>query len=384
MRKHKTIRVGAAVAMLALTRGTGAGASRGETWMAANSGIPAATFGVSRVTVDPVTPSTLYAVTNLGTLFKSTDSAGSWHPIRGVAGINFAAVDPRNPSTVYAASITSGIFKSVDGGATWSAINNGLTHGASIVAIDPVTPSTLYSANYGPGNLLFKSTDGGQSWSPVSSFSASDGPIGCLAIDPVTPSTLYAARMNGEVQKSTDGGETWSLLIGSAKASFAFVPLAIDPKTPSTLYAGSFAAFQGLATAAPFDNGKGTISKSTDGGKTWSAIRTGIPQDAFVVSLVIDPARAGAIYGTYLSDNGSGILKSADGRQSWTAVNTFSQSTTNSSINSSIAIAPASPPIVYAGYWNNSPGPGGILRSADGGSSWSSSMPDWSTSTSAR
>lgn len=109
---------------LAMTCGIGAGADRNGTWIAANAGIPSASFGVARLTIDPATPSTLYAVTNLGTIFKSTDSAGSWNPVRGVTGVGFLAIDPRNTSTLYAASPTSGIFKSTDGGATWSAISS--------------------------------------------------------------------------------------------------------------------------------------------------------------------------------------------------------------------------------------------------------------------
>jgi photosystem II stability/assembly factor-like uncharacterized protein len=274
--------------------------------------------------------------------------------------VGFLAIDSRNTSTLYAASPTSGIYKSTDGGATWSASSNGLTDGASIVAVDPVTPSTLYSVSYDTGPLLFKSMDGGQNWSPVGSFPASIAPVGCVAIDPVTSSTLYVTE-GAAILKSMDGGETWISLIGSINAGFALVPLAIDPKTPSTLYAGSYAGSQ--------QAGDGSISRSTDGGQTWTVIRTGIPTDAVVVSFSIDPAGSGTIYGTYLSgSSGAGILKSVDGGLSWTAIQSFPQS----DANSTIVVAPASPPIVYAGYWNSSPGPGGILRSADGGSSWSS------------
>ena len=211
-----------------MTCGIGAGAGRNGSWIAANAGIPGASFGVAQLTIDPATPSTLYAVTNLGTIFKSTDSAGSWNPVRGVTGVGFLAIDSRNTSTLYAASPTSGIYKSTDGGATWSASSNGLTDGASIVAVDPLTPSTLYSAAYDPpGNLLFKSTDGGQNWSPLTKFPVSNSPIGCVAIDPVTSSTLYVATESGEILKPTDGGENWTFLMGRNGAGFAVVPLAI-------------------------------------------------------------------------------------------------------------------------------------------------------------
>ena len=337
----------------------------------ANSGIPSASFGVVQLVIDPATPSTLYAVTSLGTIFKSTNSAGQWHPVRGVTSVNFLAINPRNASTLYAASYASGIWKSSDGGDNWSTIDAGLPGAASLLAVDPVTSSTLYCAIYAtfnpPHSQLFKSTDAGQSWSPLDSFPASNSPVGSLTFDPVTPSTLYVTKESGEILKSTDGGDTWTFLMGRSGAVFAYVPLAIDPWSPSTLYAGSFAAFQGLDTPGPFDDGTGTISKSIDGGHTWTVLRTGIPKAAIVASFSIDPGGSGTIYATYSGDNDSGVLKSLDGGENWTIVETLPQS----SASLAIVVAPASSPMVYAGYWNYSLGPGGVLASTDGGANWS-------------
>jgi hypothetical protein len=36
-------------------------------------------------------------VTNLGTIYRSTDSASSWHPVRGLTGVTIFAADPQNP-----------------------------------------------------------------------------------------------------------------------------------------------------------------------------------------------------------------------------------------------------------------------------------------------
>ena len=48
------------------------------------------------------------------------------------------AIDPQTPSTVYAGTDAGGVYKSTNGGATWSAINSGLTTtNVPAVAIDP-------------------------------------------------------------------------------------------------------------------------------------------------------------------------------------------------------------------------------------------------------
>ncbi len=79
--------------------------------------------GVSALVIDPKTPSTLYAGTEFGGVFRSTDAGSTW---RGAPGayptlreqVRALALDPATPSTVYAATDSGpgGVFKSTDGG----------------------------------------------------------------------------------------------------------------------------------------------------------------------------------------------------------------------------------------------------------------------------
>ena len=57
------------------------------------------------------------------------------------------AIDPTTPSTVYAGTYGGGVFKSTNGGGSWSAVNTGLDNASVFaLAIDPLTPTTLYVA----------------------------------------------------------------------------------------------------------------------------------------------------------------------------------------------------------------------------------------------
>ena len=149
------------------------------------------------------------------------------------------------------------------------------------LAIDPQTPSTLYAVTANAG--VFKSTDGGGSWSRVllSTYSV----WGALAIDPVTPTTLYAGGQNG-VAKSTDGGGDWSYINTGLSCPGCVYTLAIDPVTPTTIYAGT----QALGGADA-----GRVFKSTNGGVSWSAFNTGLP-NLSVWALAIDPQRPATLY----------------------------------------------------------------------------------------
>lgn len=98
------------------------------------------------------------------------------------------AVDPVMPTTLYAVTRKYGVFKSVDGGANWHAINQGLTTTEiQAVAINPWTPDILYLGTNGEG--VFKSTNGGRDWVNAG---LSGAIVRFLAIDPATADGLYA------------------------------------------------------------------------------------------------------------------------------------------------------------------------------------------------
>ena len=243
--------------------------NRGTSWSAVNTGL---TSTCAALAIDPTTPTTLYAGGG-GNVFKSTDGGNNWSGTEcGSAGE--LAIDPATPTTLYAGG-AGGVFKSTNGGINWSAVNTGLTYSwVSPLAIDPATPTTLYAGTF---DGVFKSTNGGGNWSTVNSGLD----VLALAIDPVSPTTLYAGTLGG-VFKSTNGGGNWSAV--NTGLTYSWVrALAIDPTAPTTLYAGT----------------TGGVFKSTKGGNDWSAVNTGLT-NTNVTALAIDPATPTTLYaGTF-------------------------------------------------------------------------------------
>jgi photosystem II stability/assembly factor-like uncharacterized protein len=342
--------LGLVAAILIMTSGVVLGAS----WEAVNTGLPVTIGGVATLTVDPSAPSTLYARTSYGSVFKSTDSGGRWKAVSSVTGVSFLAIDPKDSSTLYAAR-GSGIVKSTDGGETWVGVNTGLNGYVFAVAIDPITPSTLYVAgNFGG---VFKSANAGASWAAVNAgLPIANGlsaySVTALTIDPVTPTTIYAFN-HGELFKSTDGAESWRAIPSPSRACDS---LTIDPLSSSTAY---LVCFMGA--------GLRSIFKTTDGGQTWNAFSAGVPSGAVIMSLAVDPATPSNVYATYGGSEGWGVLKSTDAGQSWSALNTGLPPYNTSSV---IAVSPTSPSTVYTGYVDFNVGRGRLVKSADGGKSW--------------
>jgi photosystem II stability/assembly factor-like uncharacterized protein len=291
--------------------------------------------------VDPKAPSIVYAGTSGNGIFRSTDAGTTWSPVNESLAdwsIFDIVVDPASPAE-YAVT-GGGLFKSMNGGLNWSALRNGLPPGQSIgdLAIGPVSSSTLYATVGGTG--VFKSLDGGTSWVALLQGLEEVRVFG-IAVDARTPTNLYAGSTNG-LFKTTDGGTTWRRL--PASPSGIIVLVEVEPVS-SAVYAGTFDG----------------LFRSGDGGATWIRLGGGLPA-SHVRRLVIAPGSGSPIYAMTYRD---GIFRSTDGGASWTAAN---GGLPDLLATNALAVDPTSPSTLYAGLTNLSNG--GVFKSTDRGASW--------------
>lgn len=336
---------------------------------------------VSTLIVDPTMPTTLYAGTLDGGVYKSTDGGATWiqasksltyaglaafHPqeqfldvgILGREGVAIA-LDPRTPTTLYAGAI-DGVFKSTDGATTWTKTKlfSGLVNCCDRLAaftIDPsTTPATIYAGAQKIG--IFISRDGGTTWNSIIRgipnfvfYPDSDDPffhafpaVNLFVIDPTTPTTIYAGLQGMGIYKSLDRGSLWTPINTGLLDSISLSALEIDPQNPTILYAGFSDAFG--------------VYKSTDGGTTWEAVSAGLP-DSYVAALALDPTNPVVVYAA----TGGGVFKTTNGGANWT-----SESAGLPSTPLSLAINPVTPTTLYAGTY----GDGGVFVTTNGGGSW--------------
>jgi photosystem II stability/assembly factor-like uncharacterized protein len=301
----------------------------GNNWSKVNTGLTATT--VYDLTMDPASPQTLYATTVEG-VFKSEDKGGHWNLFSSGLRydyIRILKVDPQSPQTFYAGGFFGQLLKSVDGGRNWkwcelepephtpTAMSLATTNPVPVfsIAIDPRTSKTIYVTN---GKGIYKSTDGGNKWRLI------DEDIeGIITIDPITPQKLYVSSRES-IYKSSDGGKNWSSIslasirrkmTKTRKVPFdreTFMSVVIDPKLPGTLYAGSYGEDH---PSAPYEGG---IFKSSDEGKTWSALTMGLP-DVDISALLLDPQMPQRLYA---GTSDGRLFKSVDGGSHWSAIET--------------------------------------------------------------
>ena len=165
----------------------------GETWAAQPSG--AFSAPVTALAVAPSASQTLYAATGSRVL-RSDDGGHSWPRAVDVgkdAAIRALAIHPGTPEVVYAAG--KGVWRSVNGGTTWQQIYIGRR--LNTLFLHPADPDLIYVASrftdfadgalYAEGNVGF-SDDGGNTW-----HSLEGQPGWSVAVSPVAPHRMVLA-----------------------------------------------------------------------------------------------------------------------------------------------------------------------------------------------
>ncbi len=285
---------------------------------------------ITSLAVDPRNPGIMYVGAASGGVWKTENGGASWQPIfdrQGSFSIGVVALDPKNPSTVWvgtgennsqrSAAYGDGVYRSDDAGRTWHKMGLDKSEHIARIVIDPRNSDVVYVAAQGPlwsdggDRGLYKTTDGGKTWNAVLSISERTG-VSDVVLDPRNPDVLIAAAWQrrrhvwtlidggpeSALHRSTDGGKTWhKITTGIPSASLGRIGLAISPANLDVIYATIEAA-----------NGEGGIFRSADDGITWEKRGSYTAQPMYYATLVADPFNVQRLYSldvsTQVSDDG--------------------------------------------------------------------------------
>ncbi|MCC7298674.1 MAG: glycosyl hydrolase, partial [Bacteroidia bacterium] len=246
------------------------------------------------------------------------------------------AVNPKNKSEWYIASAAGGLWKTSNAGVTFSPIFDSYgTINLGCVTLDPNNPSIVWvgtgennnQRSVGYGNGVYKSMDGGKSFTNMGLKNSEH--IGMVKVDPRNSNLVYVSaygpvwKDGGErgLYKSEDGGTTWNRIhfisdyTGCNEVHF-------EPGNPEVIYA----AFHQRARREWTYIGGGPESgvyKSTDAGKTWRKIHSGLPAgDLGRIAMAVSPVNPNKIYALVEAEGGKGgLYVSEDRGESWTKKN---------------------------------------------------------------
>jgi photosystem II stability/assembly factor-like uncharacterized protein len=314
----------------------------------------------------------------LAAILPAAAQTSGWSSINSglpslTVGVNSLVIDPSSPSTLYAQTVSTSIvsnstvtylFKSDDGAATWQQLGSAASTVA--IAVDPRNPSNLYA---GTSQGILKSSDRGVTFTDISG-NLPVGAVTKIAVDPSNSSALYilntspSAASPGStniIYKTTDGGATWNALPTGLPDNAYITVLSVAPSSPSTVYAFAPPVFATAVAGPPFAGG---LIRSTDGGQTWQML-TLISPNTLISMLVIDPIKSTTLYAL----TSQGMLKSSDGGDTW---NSLSNNLPPGLGPAALSIDPSNPNTLYVALRRFGPeGPSwNIGKSTDGGASW--------------
>ncbi|MEM9556668.1 MAG: hypothetical protein AAGC60_20580 [Acidobacteriota bacterium] len=307
------------------------------------------------VAIHPANSQLAYALIGAQAVARSTDGGVSWSTVgfapRESPFTEFfdparsLHLDPRRAETVMVGGF-NGLWRSDDGAPFVSA--GPLRQRVRAVAFGPAGDAAhgTWYLGYDDGSL-FGTDDDGASWRRLAAPRTGTFAVGALAVDPRDGQRLLVLLTDplddgscgpGEcsgLYESTDGGTTWIARDADADGSI----LELAPSDPNRL----------LVQLGP-----GTLGWSADGGQTIVPVAIGAP----LSGVAFDPADATR---AWLASPFGPLLGTTDGGASWVSTALFTLPPT--------AIAAVDGLLLTTLESQGGTGPG-VLRSTDGGLSW--------------
>ena len=245
-------------------------------------------------------PGVLWAGTLPGGLFRSRDRGDSWELVESlwnvpersqffgggydVPGIHSICVDPRDSNSVLVGISCGGAWLTTDGGATWSLRAKGM------------------NASYMPPELA--------------GSEAVQDPHRIVRC-PSEPDKLWCQHHNG-IWRTVDNGAHWTEVQSAPLSNFGFAT-AVHPQDGETAW---FVPAEADVRRIPSDAAL-AVTRTSDGGATFSALRSGLPQQ-HCYDLIYRHGLAVADDGRTLlmGSTTGGAWLSEDGGREWRTVST--------------------------------------------------------------
>lgn len=221
---------------------------------------------VQRLAFDPLDPCRVYATgwnASAVFVFGSTDGGDTWsylpapfpNPTHDIAVLGVGA-----PGTVLLAH-AGGIQRSTDGGASFSYT---LTEQGAFRLAPVGTSNVVWSILLSPSSSfetesVARSLDGGRTWSQVAT---PPGEPQAIAAHPTDPDRAWVSTRSDGLFRTLDGGQSWIHSDGAFVAA-QVTHIIPAPGNPDTLFAGGI-------------GGQGGVWRSVDGGATWRPANNGL------------------------------------------------------------------------------------------------------------
>jgi hypothetical protein len=286
-------------------------------------------------------------------IYRTTDGARSWQSLSTVPchrdredgpslrSIWFLAPGPAGqPDTLYAGIDPAGLFVTHDSGDSWQPVD-GLNRHPTRNTWEPArggfcvhsitcpegAPGRIYAAVSAGG--AYRSDDGGDSWYPINSGvraenlpdvrAESGHNIHRLLVHPTNPDRLFRQCYNG-VYRSDDGGLNWTEITAGLPSDFGYA-LVSEPDDADSVYVLPIDSNHMRTTP----EGRLRVYRSGDGGRNWTALTRGLPQDHAYVTVLREAMDVDGLpeCGVYFGTSSGHVFASPDRGANWQCIASF-------------------------------------------------------------
>ncbi len=332
-------RIVSAIAFESATTGIAVGADTGAVWRTTDGGRnwsevqAAGAMGLYRI----VSPAAgvyvaLQGVNGSYKIRRSTDGGLTWSTVASAAGGDaLTDVAFANGSLGVAVTGQGAVLRTTDGGATWS-VPITLAGSGALQTVAFADANTVVAMS-GAGNVV-RSTDAGLTWTAGEDlFFAGAQFVQRLKFRSAT--TGYAVGSLGQVWRTTDAGQSWSLVAGGSNLeNFSSV---------------RFRGGDGLAA------GNGGVWLTQNGGASWNKVDDFSSHDVALLDTSV------------FVSVGFDIRRTSDRGQTWSQV----YANTAGQVFHAVAFVPSTGTATTGVAVGTAAGGGLMLRTTDGGLSWS-------------
>lgn len=282
-------------------------------------------------------PTTIYAGSASGGLWKSTSGGITWKPIfdeQKVHSIGAISIYQKNPDIIWVGtgegnprnSLTmgGGVYRSLDAGKTWQLMGLEKTKAIHRIIVHPDDSNTVFVGAIGSpwgeqeDRGVYKTTDGGKTWKKILYVDSKTG-VGEMIMDPNNPNKIFvnmwqhrrypdffeSGGPSSGLYLTYDGGENWKKLDetnGIPKGDLGRMGLAISASNSNKIY-------------ALIESKKNALYVSEDGGNKFEMINSGSDigdRPFYYFEIYADPKNDNRLYTLY-----SRVGMSEDGGKSF-------------------------------------------------------------------